>query len=171
MKQQYPPVDLYHVREDSLAVGECIQPGRWGEKLRAHGEEHPSFCREQLLESWRSCRTSVAVSRLRCAFAFDGLQQARNYSKPGEIVHRVRLIEPNTPNFRADMLWLTWMNEPGVPQSSLEEWCAGYWAGRATNEVSPLAQPAWEWLLDCPLEVLEIMPSAPSCRVGNSLPT
>lgn len=122
--------DLYHVRETPLDVGSLIQPGRWGEIVLNRGKDHPFFFREHLLELWRLLRTDVQVSRLNCTFAHEGRSQAEDYAEPGEAILQVVPIDNSGPSARLDMLWVTWMGEPGATTEQIMGWCSNYWAGQ-----------------------------------------
>jgi len=105
--------NLFHVRETPLKPGCLIEPGRWGATVLGQGKEHPFFFREHLLEMWRFLRTNAQVSRLSCTFAHEGREQAERYAEPGEAVLAVTPVDPLAPSARLDMLWLTWIGEPG----------------------------------------------------------
>jgi len=149
--------EFFHVHERRLAPGELIQPGRWGKTVQRWGGKHPFFFREHLLEVWRIHHTKVAVSRMTCTFAFEGPEPARQFATDQEYVHRVSPVDPSTPSVRLDMLWLTWMGEPGSTTDQMVCRCSNYWAGRATADVSPSAHPTWEWLFSCPLRVEAVL--------------
>lgn len=46
--------DLWHVREELLAPGAIIPPGRWGATIAADGPAHRFYAREELLEAVRT---------------------------------------------------------------------------------------------------------------------
>ncbi len=144
---------LFHVCGTSLQTGALVQPGRWGSTVLKGGRDHPFFFREHLLEVWRREKTSVLVSRLNCTYAHEGEQQAREYATPSEFILSVTPEHINAPAARLDMLWLTWMSEPGVTTDQIMSWCTGYWSGRAASELKPDANSSWEWLFACPLVV------------------
>jgi len=137
---------LFHVREERLPSGTLIQPGRWGATVLKGGKDHPFFFREHLLEIWRVEKTNVGVSRFFCTFAYEGEQQAREYASQSEFVFPVAPSDPNAPMAKLDMLWLTWMSEPGAKTQQIMSWCAGYWSRRAASEIKPGAKSSWEWL-------------------------
>ena len=145
---------LFHVREHALPLGSLIEPGRWGRTVLAQGTVHPFFFREHLLEVWRVRHTSVGVSRFSCIFAHEGREQAEGYAMSGEAVLQVDPINSNAPFVRVDMLWVTWMGEPGATTKKIMQWCDAYWAGKSTADVQPNATPMWEWLFQCPLRVI-----------------
>jgi len=64
--------------------------------------------------------------------------------------------DPGAPSARLDMLWLTWMGEPGRTFDQVMNNCQSYWDGRATGDNTTHATPAWEWLFDCPLVVVSV---------------
>ena len=144
---------LFHVREAHLPAGSLIQPGRWGATVLKRGEDHPFFFREHLLEIWRREKTSVIVSRFACTFAFESQEVARQWASQHEFVLPVFPADQLAPRARLDMLWITWMGEPGATTDKVAQWCAGYWAGRATTDIKPNARASWEWLFACPLRV------------------
>jgi hypothetical protein len=148
---------LYHVREEVLPVGSLILPGRWGSTVLAHGERHPFFFREHLLEVWRKQFTKVAVSRFNCTFAYDSLAHAREHAKDASYIYKVVPADVAATSAKADMLWLTWMGEPNASSDNVSHWCHAYWTGRATSDLSPQAQTAWEWLFSCPLKVEQLI--------------
>lgn len=119
-----------------------------------HGPTHRAHARELRLEAWRKAKTAVSISRLSCVFAFESHAEAVGYASPGQVVLSVLPVVPDTPQFRADMLWLTWMNEPGATEAKLEVWCHNYWTGRAAAEIKPGATISWELLLPCALKVV-----------------
>ena len=153
LKSGWRVPDFFHVHERRLAHGELIHSGRWGQTVQSWGGKHPFFFREHLLEVWRIHHTKVGVSRLTCAFAFEELEHARKFATAQEYVHQVSPVDPSAPCVRLDMLWLTWMGEPGGTTDQMIYWCSSYWAGRATSDISPAAHPTWEWLFTCPLRV------------------
>jgi hypothetical protein len=112
------------------------------------------FFREHLLELWRRDKSAVAVSRLTCTFAHENEQQAKVYAGLGEAVLPVVPLEPTAAHARLDMLWLTWMSEPGATTDKVLSWCASYWAGDATQDLSATALSSWELLYACPLVVV-----------------
>lgn len=120
----------------------------------AQGKDHPFFFREHLLELWRVRHTDVAVSRLNCTFAHEGREQAKSYTSGEEVVLEVAPIDPDAPSVRVDMLWITWMGEPGATTEKIMGWCDGYWAGKSTTDLKPDAIASWEWLFACPLRVV-----------------
>lgn len=145
---------LWHVREaPPLAVGDTIAPGRWGEIIEAMGPSHQFYEREQRLEAWRVGATDIAVSRLSCVFAFDDRATAVGFLERSEYLY---VVEPAgaSPSARLDMLWLTWMGEPGHSEASIDRWVSAYWAGASTAEVSPTAHPSWEVLIGGPVTVV-----------------
>ncbi|MCZ6674221.1 MAG: hypothetical protein O7C75_14925 [Verrucomicrobia bacterium] len=144
---------LYHVREERLPSGTLIQSGRWGETVLKQGGDHPFFFREHLLEVWRREKTTVAVSRFACTFAFEGRDQAINFAEQNEFVLPVVPVDPNAPKAKLDMLWLTWMGDAGATTDKIMEWCASYWAGQLAADIKPGASPSWEWLFACSLRV------------------
>ena len=147
---------LFHASRQKLSTGSIIEPGHWGSMVQNHGGQHPCFFREHLLEQWRNERTQVAVSRFTCSFAFEDVQDAYKFTTDDcPFVYSVELSDPAAPSFRADMLWLTWMGEKNSTTEQVVSRCAGYWAGVATNTVSPSANPTWEWLLACPLVITD----------------
>lgn len=148
------PDDLYHVHESALPQGSIIQPGRWGTLVVAGGKNHPFFFREHLLDIWRREKTHVQVSRLACTFAFESKSEAREYASEEECIIRVQPTNAEAPRARLDMLWLTWMSEPGATTDKVACWCAGYWSGRPTTDLKPTARTMWEWLFASPLRVL-----------------
>jgi hypothetical protein len=150
---------LFHVREEQLTVGAQILPGRWGSIILSQGKQHPFFFREHLLEIWRVQNTYVGVSRLDCAFAHEGIVQAKQYRNEGEFIYRVVPMDMSAPCTRADMLWLTWMGEAGATTDKVSQWCAAYWAGQAASDLLPTATSSWEWLFACPLQVVEVLPN------------
>jgi hypothetical protein len=131
-----------------------IEPGRWGRITMANGSADGYFYREQLLELWRRTQTSVPVSRLLCAFAFEDRATAAAYAEPGERVYEVETIGPESVLFRADALWLTWMGEPNSTFDRMMSQCRAYWRGESTEGVSADARPAWEWLCGGGLQVI-----------------
>ena len=149
-----PHDNLFHVREAPLKPGSLIEPGRWGATILRQGQEHPFFFREHLLETWRLLRTTDQVSRLSCTFAYEGQEQAERYVEPGEAVMAVTPADPLAPSMRLDMLWLTWVGEPGATTEKVMYWCSEYWSGRSTMDLNPEATPSWEWLFSCPLRVI-----------------
>ena len=144
---------LYHVREERLPSGTLIQSGRWGETVLKQGGDHPFFFREHLLEVWRREKTTVAVSRFACTFAFEEQELATEFASENGFVLPVVPVDPNAPKAKLDMLWLTWMREKGATTDKIMEWCASYWAGRSAADVKPDASPSWEWLFACSLRV------------------
>ncbi len=144
---------LFHVREESLSPGSIIQPGRWGELVLRGGATEPFFFREHLLEIWRKEKTTVAVSRLACTFAWETQEQAERMASRDEFILRVCPVDLDAPRVRLDSLWLTWMSEPGATTEKIMQWCDAYWASRATTQLKPAATASWEWLFACPLRV------------------
>ncbi len=138
----------------SSPPGALIQPGRWGNTVLKGGGNHPFCFREHLLEVWRREKTSVGVSRFMCSFAHEGQRQAQEFASQNEFVLPVAPVDPNAPRARLDMLWLTWMSEPGATTSKIARWCSGYWSGLPTTELKATAVVSWEWLFACPLVVL-----------------
>lgn len=150
-------MDLWHVSEAALAPGAVIKPGRWGTTVAQAGQAHPFFPREWLLEQWRLTRTTVQVSRLNCAFAFDCVQVAERYARgcdQREYLYRVEPVITGESGLRLDMLWLTWMGEPQASLANLIQWCQAYWAGKSSQAVKAEAQPGWEMLFSGGLRVL-----------------
>ena len=147
-------IPLFHVREEYLPSGSIIQPGRWGAIVLKGGKDHPFFFREHLLEVWRREKTSVIVSRFDCTFAFESQEQAHQWASQDEYVLQVIPVDQASPCARLDMLWLTWMSEPGATTDKIVQWCASYWAGQATTEIKADATASWEWLFVCPLKVV-----------------
>lgn len=145
----------FHISEKRLQVGETISPGRWGAIVLGKGAQHPFYFREHLLEIWRQRFTNVGISRLRCAYAHETLEQARGYRLEHEFMYRVTPIDPAVQGVRLDMLWLTWMGEAGSTPEKIASWCTNYWAGKATSDLTPRAIPSWEWLFPCALRVEE----------------
>jgi hypothetical protein len=63
-------------------------------------------------------------------------------------------VDPFAPSARLDMLWLTWIGEPGAATEKIMGWCSGYWSGKSTADLKADAVPSWEWLFACPLTVI-----------------
>jgi len=147
-------MQLFHVSERLLTPGDTIPPGRWGALINHHGVQHPFFFREMMLENWRVQNTDISVSRFNCAYGFESEAVANEYRQANEHVYLVEAQSDSAAHARLDMLWLTWMGEPGVREDQKLFWCASYWAGHATNDLSPTATSTWEHLFACPLEVL-----------------
>jgi hypothetical protein len=148
-------IEFFHVREERLNPGDLILPGRWGGNVLQRGKDHPFYFREHLLDIWRKKFTKVPISRLACTYAHESFETARYYSDAHDHIYRVVPVTPGAPSVRLDMLWLTWMGESGKTSDSIAEWCAAYWAGKATSAISPTATSSWEWLFPCPLRVEE----------------
>jgi hypothetical protein len=144
---------LFHVHEENLPPGTLIHPGRWGTTVLKGGINHPFFFREHLLEIWRREKTLIKVSRFDCTFAFENQEQAHQWVSQGEFILPVIPVNQVAPQARLDMLWLTWMSEPGTTTDKIAQWCAGYWNGRASTDIKPDAIASWEWLFACPLKV------------------
>jgi hypothetical protein len=150
---------LYHQSESLFAPGDLIGVGRWGSTALATGAAHPFFYREQFLELWRVAYTACPASRLTSAFAFEDVGTARAWStSDASYCYRVEPVDAYAPSARLDMLWLTWMGEPAATFDRTASQCKSYWEGRSTAELSVNATPTWEWLLGCPLRVLERLP-------------
>jgi hypothetical protein len=150
-------MDLWHIRNEEMAPGSVVPPGRWGSVILAVGAAHSHFFRECLLELWRVTRTQVLVSRLNCAFVFESLDEARASAaeNPGVFIYRVDGLDSGEEGIRTDMLWLTWMAEPNATFDRVAAQCGSYWSGRSTADVSATAQPTWERLFAGGLRVLE----------------
>lgn len=146
---------LWHVTERLLQPGDEIAPGRYGRIVRERGLKHPHFHREQLLEQCRE-QLGITISRLECSFAFDDLPMALDYAKEklGEAIFEVEPVDADAPGLRLDMLWLTWMVEPGSTAEQQESWAEAYWRGESTIDRKADAQPAWEILYPRELQVL-----------------
>ena len=108
------------------------------------------------MEQWRTTRTNVLVSRLSCSYAFEDREQTEGMRDDGYL-YLVEPQDPGAPSARLDMLWLTWMGEPGRTFDRVMNNCQSYWEGRATGDGSTHATPAWEWLFDCPLVVVNVV--------------
>jgi hypothetical protein len=145
---------LFHVCERNLSPGSIIKPGRWGATVLKGGRDHPFFFREHLLEIWRREKTSVKVSRFNCSFAFENQEQANQWAEKGEFILSVVPADDFANKARLDMLWITWMSEPGSTTDQIAQWCACYWAGKTTADIKPEATASWEWLFSCPLKVV-----------------
>ncbi len=146
---------MWHQSELILADGDTISPGRWGATILATGESHPFFFREQFLELWRVSHTQVQVSRLACSFAFEDRRAAIAWAEDDSShCYEVEPVDPEALSARVDMLWLTWMGEPNATFERTEAQCRRYWEGHSTGDLSPHAQPQWEWLFSCALRVL-----------------
>lgn len=142
---------LFHTREEQLNAGDLIEPGRWGGNILKAGQLHPFFYREHLLETWRVMRKS-AVSRFKCAFAFETLEQSIRWAVPNkDTVYSVEIADPNAQSARLDMNWITAMGNTGSNPEWIERCCTNYWTGLTCNET-----PTWEWLIECPLRVLSV---------------
>jgi hypothetical protein len=148
-----PPPLLFHVREGHLPSGSLIQPGRWGSTILGRGEDHPFYFREHLLEVWRRLRTSIPVSRWNCTFSFERRADAETFAETGQVVLPVVPADRSAPHARLDMLWLTWLGEPGKTTDQVMFWCCAYWEGRSAADIKPTAVTTWEWLYACPLRV------------------
>ena len=98
--------------------------------------------------------SSVSVSRLTCSFAYENRVDA-DRMRESEHLYRVRPVLPSAPSARLDMLWLSWMGEPGRTFDQVASDCRSYWEGRSTEELADHATSTWEWLFACPLVVLE----------------
>lgn len=147
---------LWHVTERILRPGDEIAPGRYGSILREHGLQHPFFTRELILEQCRE-HLGITVSRLECSYAFDDLQTAATYvkSKKDESIFEVEPIDLGAPNLRLDILWLTWMGEPGRTEAQQRALAGAYWRGESTMDRKLDAQSTWEILLPCGLRILD----------------
>ncbi len=146
---------LWHVREDRLALGTVIGPGRWGQIVTAGGQQHPFFFREQLLELYRLSQTDVPISRLACSFAFEDRSVAEEWAREDALViHSVVPTDAEEAGVRLDMLWITWLGEPGSTFQGNLTRCRAYRAGQSTSDVNPMAHPCWEWLFDGGLRVV-----------------
>jgi hypothetical protein len=147
---------IFHVHEKILLPGELIPPGRWGINVLNKGIDHPFWEREQQMDAWRREKTSVLVSRLNCAFAFEDYNQAVNYAKEAnQFVFQVIPTDEEALRARFDMLWVTWISEQNASRENKIAWIASYWAGRTTTDSNPNAIACWEWLFACPLKVLK----------------
>jgi hypothetical protein len=158
-------VRLWHVREDRLEPGTIVAPGRWGQIVLSQGQQHPFFFREQFLELFRRSHTTIAVSRLSCAYAFEDLGFATDWAKDGtQVVHEVEAADSTQSSVRLDMLWVTWQGEPGSTFESNSSRGAAYWNGQSTASVSPTANPAWEWtqLMVVASQTMISQPSVPA---------
>jgi hypothetical protein len=146
---------LWHVTERFLQPGDEITSGRYGRIVRERGLQHPHCHREQLLELCRE-QLKITISRLECAYAFDDLATAINYAKEkhDEAIFEVEPVDTDAIGLRLDILWLTWMVEPGSTDDQQKSWAVAYWRGESTIERMTDAQPAWEILYPCGLRAL-----------------
>jgi hypothetical protein len=119
-----PVPRLWRFQSSDLAVGDIIEPGRWGQTTIQFGAyrdddnaRHRSahFHREHLLELFRVTQTSVPVSRLMCAYGFESLHSAITRAiEYGLACYEVEPVDLNQPTSRHDMVWITQMGEPGA---------------------------------------------------------
>lgn len=149
---------LWHVSERVLARGDIIPAGRWGAICLAQGATaSPLYYREVLLDLVRFQHTEIKISRLSCAFAFDDLDLAHRWAstRPGEFVYEVEPVDAGAVRHRGDMLWLTWMGEPGRSADRIVADAIAYWAGEATTAVVPDQDiEGWEWLISSNLRIV-----------------
>jgi hypothetical protein len=152
---------FFHIREEKLNPGDIINPGRWGATIKKFGEIHPLYDREIRLEFWRKellqtnvNKNNLEVSRMSCTFVFKSEVSAKLYfsSKENEFLYRVEPCDQKTPIACLDMLWLTWMREK---PEHIDYYCEKYWRGIATNTIKSDATPSWEYLLACPIRIVE----------------
>jgi hypothetical protein len=152
---------LWHVREPDLNVGDIVEPGRWGRiviQSGAYGEDQragsPHFFREHLLELFRVTSTEAPASRLACAFAYESHEIAVvTAAQRGQACFEVEPVDPGRPLSRHDMLWITWIGEPGADVNRVANQLRGYWSGQATEDVADHATSAWEWLVASGLRI------------------
>lgn len=156
--------EYWHVREPNLDVGGLVLPGRWGSVVLgqgAYGQDTPAghahFYRELFLELFRVSHTSVPVSRLNCAYVYEEREDALEVaSGRGQACYRVRAADPNAARSRHDMLWITWMSEPGTSFERVVAQAGNYWRGVRCRDVwtgPDACQERWEWLIAGPLVV------------------
>jgi hypothetical protein len=150
---------MWHCREDQLAPGAIIQPGRWGSVVRSQGQQHPYFYRELLLDERRRNHSTVALSRWSCSFAFADRSEAVRFSGEGHgSIMSVEPADPTSQLIRLDMLWLTWIGGAGASDADVEWAMDQYWAGAPSTVHRSDAQPSWEWLVGGPLRVIAEAP-------------
>lgn len=99
-------------------------------------------------------QTDIPISRLACTFAFDDLGAAKEYRSVGAHIYSVQPLDRAASNLRLDMLWLTWMGEPGRRPEQVVNDCGSYWAGASIGDVAQHVTPTWERLFRCGLVVL-----------------
>lgn len=160
-----PTLRLWHVREPGPTVGDVIQPGRWGRIVVQSGayaldqpNGSPHFFREQLLELFRVTRTHVPISRLACAFAYESQTSAmEEAAQRGQACFEVTPSDLSQPISRHDMLWITWIGEPGADFNRVGRQLQGYWSGQSTEDVASHATSEWEWLVASGLRITAVV--------------
>lgn len=115
-------------------------------------KDHPFFFREHMLEAWRRGRSPLSVSRFRCTFAFDNLEDATEWcDEERPRLYRVEPVRPDAATHRADMVHISAVGAAGQGPDEVDEVCAAYWTGQ------PTANPWWELLIDSDLRVVEVV--------------
>ena len=119
------------------------------------GAGHSYFYREYLWEFVRRREQPELPSRLSVAYAFedqtvaDGFRQQANLPLP--FTYLVRLSTADSRTSRADMRWWDDGFLSTLHRFEDVEWCArNYWNGQSRP-----GRPAWEWLIEGSLTVIQ----------------
>jgi hypothetical protein len=146
------PATLWHVNKVQYETGTLI-PATWGPLVLAQGSAHPFWEREQRLERTRAAMYPSSPSRLSCTFAWDNIGDALWYAERGNHLYEVIPNDPSTPIDQLDILWLTWMGEPGT-ETDRDLWSSRYWQRECTKAYKVDATPRWELLVIGSLRVI-----------------
>lgn len=152
--------DLWHVSEALLDGGRQITPGRWWETIGARGawtvdrlDGHPFFFRELMLETLRLVGAPTAVSRLSCCFTYE--EQATAVAEAeAQGSHCYRIDPGDAAMSRHDILWISWIGEPGEALARIGQ-AEAYWRGDRCRDLMPEASEVWEVLVAGPLTIRE----------------
>jgi len=151
---------LVHVREDDLAPGSLVEPGRWGATIRACGPSHRAYGRELLLEGVRRAAVPAAPSRWTSAFAFESTDAAEWFAAGDSRSFLYAVTAIGEPAMcRADMTWVTLVREAleAVEVALAADRALAYWQGESCERHHRDSVPRWELVVGGPLRIVELL--------------
>lgn len=112
---------FYHSSDIKYEVGQIIQPGNWGRKIKEIGTRHPSWNREITLEAVRINYFPTKPSRLESTFCCNNLETIKAYhhkNNPDGIIYLVDFVDQRLPYHIGDFNAVEPL--PGRPENMVQ---------------------------------------------------
>ena len=155
---------MFHKARELYAVGQIIAKGHWIQLTQGMGtrNENYVFFSECLFEYVRQTEFPSALSRTSATFVFESEGDAQRMpdrsSHYPEHIYRVRPAGNPCTQFKADMGWLTALENASHTFDGVQEFIRSYWRG---DPYFKSDESHFEILLDCNIEIIERLTPIP----------